>query len=136
MSTLANDVGERTHSTNAVTGSMRTYAKKLPYLLLAVLMAGSYLFYAASTAASFDTFLNKDRARPPLRYLHTARFLIQPLPESERAGMRQDDEVLSVNGVPFTGMAGIIRQAFYAHPGQVAEIIYRNPAGGTRTAWV
>jgi phosphoserine phosphatase RsbU/P len=115
---------------------MRTYATKLPYLLLALLLAGSCLFYAASTAASFDTFLNKDRARPPLRYLHTARFLIQPLPESERAGLHPGDEVLSINGVPFTGMAGIIRQAFYAHPGEIAKIIYRNSTGGTHTAWV
>jgi hypothetical protein len=73
----------------------------------------------ASTAAIFDSFLNANRARPPLEYSHSARFLVQPLPESRRAGMEAEDEVLSVNGLPFTGMAGLIRQTFHAHPGQI-----------------
>jgi phosphoserine phosphatase RsbU/P len=115
---------------------MQTNDAKFSYLLLAVLVAGSAIFYAASTAASFDTFLNPNRARPPLRFSHTARFLVQPLPESQRAGMRDEDEVISVNGVPFTGMAGLIREAFYAHPGQTVQIVYRNRAGGMHTAQV
>ncbi len=98
---------------------MQTNLAKLPYLLLAILVVGSTLFYVASTAANFDSFLNPNRARPPLEYSHSARFLVQPLPESRRAGMDAEDEVLSVNGVPFTGMAGLIRQTFHAHPGQI-----------------
>ena len=98
---------------------MRTNLAKLPYLLLAILVVGSTLFYAANTAATFDSFLNPNRARPPLGQSDNARFLVQPLPESRRAGMAAEDEPISVNGVPFTGMAGLIRQTFYAHPGQV-----------------
>ena len=109
---------------------MQTNLAKLPYLLLAILAVGSTLFYVASTAAIFDSFLNPNRARPPLDYSHNARFLVQPLPESRRAGMQAEDEVLSVNGVPFTGMAGLIRQTFHAHPGQTVAIVYRNQAGG------
>jgi phosphoserine phosphatase RsbU/P len=115
---------------------MQTKTAKLPYLLLAILVAGSALFYVASTAANFDSFLNPNRARPPLMYSHTARYLVQPLPESQRAGMQQEDEVLSVNGVPFMGMAGLIRQTFYSHPGQTVAIVYRNQVGGIHTAQV
>ena len=115
---------------------MQTNPAKLPYLLLTILAVGSALFYAATTAANFDSFLNADRARPPLDYSHTARFLVQPLPESQSAGMVPEDEVLSVNGLPFTGMAGLIRQTFHARPGQVASIVYRNMSGQIRTAHV
>ncbi len=115
---------------------MQTNVAKLPYLLLALLVAGSSLFYVASTAAIFDSFVNGDRARPPLDFSRDARFLVQPLPESRRAGMHPDDEVISVNNVPFTGMAGLIRQTFKAHPGQTVAILYRNLAGEMHTAHV
>ncbi len=115
---------------------MQTNPAKLPYLLLTILAVGSTLFYAASTAANFDSFLNGNRARPPLDYSHSARFLVQPLPESKRAGMVPEDQVLSVNGLPFTGMAGLIRQTFHARPGEAAAIVYRNMEGKTRTAQV
>jgi phosphoserine phosphatase RsbU/P len=115
---------------------MRTNLAKLPYLLLAILVVGSTLFYAANTAAHFDSFLNPNRARPPFVHSNDARFLVQPLPESKRAGMAAEDEVISVNGVPFTGMAGLIRQAFYARPGQIFSIVYRNRLGGIHTAQV
>jgi phosphoserine phosphatase RsbU/P len=115
---------------------MQTNPAKLPYLLLAILAVGSALFYVASTAATFDSFFNADRARLPLDYSHSARFLVQPLPESRRAGMQAEDEVLSVNGVPFTGMAGLIRQTFHARPGQIVAIVHRNTAGEIHTAQV
>jgi sigma-B regulation protein RsbU (phosphoserine phosphatase) len=115
---------------------MQTTLTKLPYLLLAILVVGSTLFYAANTAATFDSFLNPNRARPPLEHSDNAHFLVQPLPESTRAGMAAEDEPISVNGVPFTGMAGLIRQTFYAHPGQTFSIVYRNRLGGMHTAHV
>jgi sigma-B regulation protein RsbU (phosphoserine phosphatase) len=115
---------------------MRTNLAKLPYLLLAILIAGSTLFYAASTAATFDVFLNPERARRPLESSHSARYLVQPLPESRRAGMRPEDEVISINGVPYTGMAGLIRQTFHARPGETVTIVYRGTAGGMHTAHV
>jgi sigma-B regulation protein RsbU (phosphoserine phosphatase) len=115
---------------------MQTNPIKLPYLLLTILAVGSTLFYAASTAANFDSFLNANRARPPLDAPHTTHFLVQPLPESRRAGMVPEDQVLSVNGLPFTGMAGVIRQTYHARPGQIAAIVYRNMAGEIRTAHV
>src|SRR5580692_4927627 len=87
--------------------SMQTNLAKLPYLLVALLAVGSSLFYVANTAAIFDSFLNANRARPPIEYSPDARFLVQPLPESRRAGMKTVDEILSVNGVGFTGMAGL-----------------------------
>jgi phosphoserine phosphatase RsbU/P len=117
-------------------GSMKTNLAKLPYLLLAILVVGSTLFYAASTAAIFDSFLNPNRARPPLEYSHSARFLVEPLPESIRAGMEAEDDVLMVNGVPFTGMADLIRQTFHARPGETFAITYRSRAGTARTAQV
>src|SRR3984957_17387916 len=112
---------------------MQTNLAKLPYLLLAILVAGSMLFYVANTAAAFDSFLNPNRARLPFDYSPSARFLVQPPPESPRAGMHAEDDVLSVNGVPFTGMAGLIRQIFHARPGESVSIAYRNPAGGIHT---
>jgi phosphoserine phosphatase RsbU/P len=115
---------------------MRTNLAKLPYLLLAILVVGSTLFYVASAAATFDSFLHPNRARPPLEHSDNARFLVQPLPESRRAGMAAEDEPISVNGVPFTGMAGLIRQTFHAHSGQVFSIVYRNRLGGMHTAQV
>jgi sigma-B regulation protein RsbU (phosphoserine phosphatase) len=117
-------------------GSMQTNLAKLPYLLLALLVAGSSLFYVASTAAVFDSFLNGDRARPPLDFSDSARFLVQPLPESRRAGMQAEDQVLSVDGRPFTGMAGLIGQIFHAHPGQTVAILYRSHSGEMHTAHV
>src|SRR5271170_5897760 len=117
-------------------GSMQTNLAKLLYLLVALLAVGSSLFYAANTAAAFDSLLNANRARPPLEYSHSSRFLVQPLPESRRAGMDAVDEVVSVNGVPFTGMAGLIRQTYLARPGQVASIVYHNRGGGMHTAKV
>ena len=105
---------------------MKINLAKLPYLLLAILIAGSTLFYVANTAAIFDGFLNPHRARPPLEYPHHARFLVQPLPESRRAGIKAEDDVLSVNGVPFTGMAELIPQTFHANPGQSVAIPYRD----------
>jgi phosphoserine phosphatase RsbU/P len=115
---------------------MKTNLAKLPYLLLAILVVGSTLFYVASTAAIFDSFLNPHRARPPLEYSHNAHFLVQPLPESRRAGMEAEDDVISVNGVPFTGMAKLIGQTFHAQPGQTIDILYRDRAGQTRMARV
>ncbi|HET6219361.1 MAG TPA: SpoIIE family protein phosphatase [Acidobacteriaceae bacterium] len=115
-------------------GSMQTNLTKLPYLLLAILIVGSMLFYAASTAAIFDSFLNPDRVRPPLDYSREARFPV--LPESKRAGMQAEDDVISVNGVPFMGMAGLIGQTFHARPGQTFSIVYRNRLGGMHTAQV
>src|ERR1700722_6249488 len=115
---------------------MQTTLAKLPYLLLAILAVASAFFYVASTTAAFDSFLNANRARPPLDDSHDARFLVQPLPESRRAGMDAVDEVLSVNGVGFSGMAGLIRQTFHAHPGQIFAIVYRNQSGGMHTAQV
>jgi phosphoserine phosphatase RsbU/P len=115
---------------------MQTNPAKLPYLLLAILAVGSALFYVASTAANFDSFLNANRARPPLDASHSAHFFVDPLPESRRAGMLPEDQVISVDGLPFTGMAGVIRQTFHAHPGQIAAIVYRNMAGEIRTAHV
>src|SRR5580658_2179011 len=115
---------------------MQTNSAKVPYLLLAILAVGSTLFYVASTAAIFDSFFNADRARLPLDYSHSARFLVQPLPESRRAGMQAEDRILSVNGLPFTGMAGLIRQTFHARPGQIVAIVHRNTAGEIHTAQV
>src|ERR1700739_1055503 len=115
-------------------GSMQKNLAKLPYLLLALLVVGSTLFYAANTAATFDSFLNPNRARPPFERSEDARFLVPPLPESTRAGMAAEDEPISVNGVPFTGMAGLIRQTFHARPGQVFSVVYRNRLGGMHTA--
>src|ERR1700733_4123429 len=115
---------------------MKKNLAKLTYLLLAILVVGSTLFYAANTAATFDSFLNPNRARPPLEQSDNARFLVQPLPESRRAGMASEDEPISVNGVPFTGMAGLIRQTYHARPGQIFSIVYRNRLGGMRTAQV
>jgi phosphoserine phosphatase RsbU/P len=117
-------------------GSMRTNLAKLPYLLLALVVAGSMLFYVASTVAIFDSFLNATRVQLPFQFAHSARYLVQPLPESRRAGMHPDDEVISVDGLRFTGMAGLIRQTFHAHPGQVIAILYRNQAGEVHTAQV
>jgi sigma-B regulation protein RsbU (phosphoserine phosphatase) len=113
---------------------MQKKIAKLAYLLLAILAFCSTLFYVASTAANFDSFLNPNRARPPFDYSHGARFLVEPLPETLRAGMHNDDEVLSVDGVPFTGMAGLIRQTFHAHRGQSVTVVYRNQASVTRSA--
>ena len=113
---------------------MRTKLGKLPYVLLAILAAGSALFYVASTAAAFDSFLNGNRARPPLEYSQSARFLVQPMPESSRAGIHPEDEVLSVNGLPFTGMAGLLSQTFHAHPGQMVAMTFRDPAGAMHSA--
>ena len=130
-------LGESSQTTVVVkmlTGYMQTNPTKLSYLLLTILAVGSTLFYAASTAANFDSFLNANRALPPLDYSHTVRYLVQPLPESQSAGMVPEDEVLSVNGLPFTGMAGLIRQTYHARPGQTAAIVYRNMSGRIRTA--
>lgn len=115
---------------------MQKNLAKLPYVLLALVVVGSLLFYIASTAAIFDSFLNANRARPPLDYSHSARYLVQPLPESRRAGMRAEDEVISVNGQPLTGMAGLINQTFNFHPGDIVSILYRNRAGDMHTAQV
>jgi phosphoserine phosphatase RsbU/P len=115
---------------------MRTSSTKLLYLLLAILGMGSTLFYVASTAATFDAFRNQDRARPPLENSHSARYLVQTLPESRRAGMHAEDEVISVNGLPYTGMAALIRQTFRARPGETVTIVYRGQAGGMHTAQV
>jgi phosphoserine phosphatase RsbU/P len=116
--------------------SMQTNLAKLPYVVLALLVVGSLLFYVANGAATFDSFLNANRARPPLEFSHSARYLVQPMPESRSAGMESEDEILSVNGVPFTGMAGLIRQTFHAHPGQIFAIVFRNRAGDIHTAQV
>jgi phosphoserine phosphatase RsbU/P len=115
---------------------MQTNHAKLSYLLLAILFVGSALFYVASTAAIFDIFLNPNRARPPFDYSSNPRFLVEPLPESQRAGMAAEDEVVSVNGVPFTGMAGLIRQIFHAHPGDIVSVVYRYHSGRMQTAQV
>jgi sigma-B regulation protein RsbU (phosphoserine phosphatase) len=117
-------------------GSMQTTHAKLPYVLLALLIVGSGLFYVASTAAVFDSFLNPHRARPPFDYSHNPRFLVEPMPESQRAGMEAEDEIVSINGVPFTGMAGLIRQTFHAHPGDSVSVVYRGHSGQMRTAQV
>jgi phosphoserine phosphatase RsbU/P len=131
-----NSRSSKTGHRECFTGSMRTNPAKLPYVLLTILAVGSSLFYAASTAANFDSFLNANRARPPLDYSHSVRFLEQPLPESQRAGMEPEDEVLSVDGLPFTGMAGLIRQAYHARPGQTVAIVYRDISGSIRTVHV
>jgi sigma-B regulation protein RsbU (phosphoserine phosphatase) len=116
--------------------SMRSHLTKLPYLLLVILAVASTLFYVASTAATFDDFLNPHRARPPLENSHSARYLVQPLPESQHAGMHPDDEVVSINGHPYTGMAGLIRETFRARPGEKLTFIFRSRDGNMHTAHV
>src|SRR5271156_6476367 len=113
---------------------MQTNLAKLSYLCLALLIAGSSLFYVASTSAAFDSFLNAGRARPPLDFSENAHFLVQPLPEARRAGLQAEDQVVSVDGRPFTGMAGLIGQIYHAHPGQTVAILYRNRSGEMHTA--
>ena len=115
---------------------MQTSLSKVVYLLLVILACCSTLFYLASIAANLDAFLNANRARPPLDYSHSTQYLVEPLPESQRAGMHQQDDVLAVNGVPFTGMAEVIRQTFHTHPGQTASLELRNQAGEVRTVQV
>ena len=56
---------------------METNHTKLSYLLLAILVVGSLLFYVASTAAIFDQFLNLLHSRSLARRQRLRRSLIR-----------------------------------------------------------
>jgi phosphoserine phosphatase RsbU/P len=111
---------------------MQTQSNRLQYFLLGLLVLGSMLFFVVSTAATFDGLIRyADRARSPLD-----ASMARPMPEAVAAGIAPADEIVSVDGVPFTGMAGFLAQIYRAHVGDVITVIYRTPAGRMRTARV
>jgi phosphoserine phosphatase RsbU/P len=117
--------------------SMQTQSNRLQYFLLGLLVLGSMLFFLASTAAIFDSLIHyADRARPPLEFSEAPSSMAKPLGEALAAGIQPADNILAINGVPFTGMAGLIRQIHGAHAGDLVTVVDRSPAGKLRTVRV
>lgn len=114
---------------------MLSKQSNLPYLLLALVVAGSGLFYVASVAATFDSLLHPSRVRSPFKFSYDEH-VFALLPEAQRAGIGREDEILSVDGQPFNGLAGIFREAYLAHLGKRFTIVYRDRSGATRTALI
>ena len=119
------------------TTSIRRRPANLQYFLLALVIFGSMLFYLATGAALVDSLVHHaDRARLPFVFDPSVGVAIRPLPEAIAAGIHPGDIVLSVDGVPFTGMAGLLAQTYQARAGQSLSVLYRTPDGHVRTAQV
>src|SRR5437660_6840565 len=68
------------------------------------------------------------RARAPLQY--TPWKIVQNASEeSRKAGLKAGDEILSINGRPFTGDAVFHDAVTREHPGDLMEVMARHPGG-------
>ncbi len=114
---------------------MLSKKSNLPYLLLALVVAGSGLFYVASVAATFDSLLHPGRVRSPFAFSYDEH-LFALLPEAQSAGMDRDDQIVSIDGQPFNGLAGVFREAYLAQHGRRFTIVYHDRAGAMRTALI
>ena len=116
---------------------MQTHSNRLQYFLLGLVVFGSMLFFLASTAATFDSLIHHaDRARPPLEFSEGSNSMAKPRGEALAAGIQPTDNILTIDGVPYTGMAGLIRQIHRAHAGDFVTVVDRTPAGKLRTVRV
>lgn len=115
----------------------RRRTNRLRFILLALLIAGSAIFYGASVSAVFNTLAHHaGRARPPFDFSEDPRWVIKPLEEARQAGIQPPDMIVNVNGIPFSGMARLIDQVYHARAGQKFTVTFRTPSGARHTAHI
>lgn len=115
----------------------RRRSNRLQFILLALLVAGSGVFYLASVSAVFNSLAHHaGRARPPFNFSEDPRWAVKPLPEAREAGIEPPDVIVDVNGVPFSGMAELIDQVYHARAGEKLSVTFRSPSGIRHTVHV
>lgn len=113
----------------------RKQSNVLQFTLLALLIAGSGIFYVASIGAVFNNLTHHEvRARSPFEFSEMPRWTLRPLPEARRAGIHTSDVIVDVNGEPFAGMARLTAQIYRAKAGQTLNVTFRTPSGVSHTA--
>ncbi len=101
----------------------------LRYACVALLALVAFVFqglYSRHVVGFYDS--PQLRARAPFQY--TPWKIIQNSgEESRKTGLKAGDEILSINGRPFTGDAVFHDAVTRAHPGDLMEVIARHPGG-------
>lgn len=101
---------------------MAKMKKKAPivrYVCLAILFAGAIAYQYRATEFSFPEFLDHDVAGWPFTPVAAGGKLaaIFVIPSAQKAGMHERDEVIAIDGEPFTGTAIFGEALAHARPG-------------------
>ena len=111
---------------------------RLQYFLLAIVATLALLHAFGSARFSLQIFLHGDTmVRAPF-YCGSPQPTITSLqPESTEAGLARNDTVLSINGLPFTGLTVLYDQTRQAAAGDTMTVEYRRgPSDTVKTALV
>ena len=111
---------------------------RLQYFLLAIVATLALLHAFGSARFSLQIFLHGDTmVRAPF-YCGSPQPTITTLqPESSEAGLARNDTVLSINGLPFTGLTVLYDQTRQAAAGDTMTVEYRRgPSDAVKTALI
>ncbi|HTA44491.1 MAG TPA: SpoIIE family protein phosphatase [Bryobacteraceae bacterium] len=91
-----------------------------PYVLLSLFCALALSYHVRSTFAILDSPV---QVRDPFAGLIAVTMRVaRPLPEAASAGLRVNDKVLSVNGMPFRGVGDYYEALQHAKPGDLLQL--------------
>ena len=103
----------------------------LQYLLLGLILLAAAAYYAGGLASVLHELQHgKTALRLPFDFDTEMRAITSIEPEASKAGARLGDQVLSLNGRPYTGYAQLLDLMDRSHPGDslTAEILHANGA--------
>jgi signal transduction histidine kinase/DNA-binding response OmpR family regulator len=108
--------------------------KNLRYALLLLLALVAFGFYALYSGYVLDLYRHPtEKPRPPFQY-SAQRKITGVRPEAAHAGVQAGDELLAVNGKPFTGEAVLHESLTAVHPGGYLHVLVRHFDGITTQA--
>jgi phosphoserine phosphatase RsbU/P len=104
---------------------------RIQYLLLAVVATLALLHAYRGARFSLQILLHGDTLiRTPFYSGNPEPMITKLQPEAEAAGLARNDTVLSVNGLPYTGLTVLNDQAHQSSPGDLMKIEYRRGSSG------
>jgi phosphoserine phosphatase RsbU/P len=109
---------------------------RLQYFLLAIVATLALLHAFGSARFSLQILMHGDTmVRAPFYCANPQPILTSLQPESTQAGLARNDTVLSINGIPFTGLTVLYDQTRHATAGDKMAIEFRRaPSDVVKTA--
>ena len=92
------------------------------YILLALIAAASLAYYIASASAVLEEVYGNRVARAPTFHGFRLNAVSGLTPEATRAGIHWGDQVLAINGRPFTGYNLYLEELRKAHAGDTLSL--------------
>ncbi len=111
---------------------------RLQYFLLAIVATLALLHAFGSARFSLQILLRGDKiARVPFYGAIPEPTITTPQPEAIKAGLARNDTVLSINGVPLTGLTVLYDLTRQSSVGDIMTVQYRRgSSGGIKTALI